>query len=114
MPNCETCDRPLLFAWTDTHGVGQCTSCGTPYTIYHYEDHVRVKKPPESCVADAWKPFLVQHWKETGRPIPSGYSFGIGGYEVANKKDCEEWHNWCETHRSELPQPIETSNETTI
>ena len=106
---CETCDNEATrFAWTDTHGIAQCTTCGTPYMLIHYEgkqgsaDRKRVEKPLESIVDDAWKPILRRYWQESKRVIPSGCSFP-GGQELANDQDKESFSRWCKSHAELLP-----------
>ena len=89
---CETCDKPeMSFSWTDTHGVAQCTTCGTPYRLLHYDDaKQRIEKGPESIVAERYKPILRDYWSQYKRIIPSGCSFP-GGYELASQEDTEHF-----------------------
>lgn len=99
---CETCDtKDMSFAWTDTHGIAQCTTCGTPYRLLHYEgegnDRKRVEKPPENIVDDEYKDVLRRYWSETHRVIPSGCSFP-GGYELATLEDCDSFNKWMDAH----------------
>lgn len=96
MNACETCDAtPMRFCWTDTHGVAQCSTCGTPYRLYHYgEDGKFQEAPPSSEVKDSWKPRLRQYWNEEHCVIPSGYSFP-GGQELASREDHERFYTWC-------------------
>lgn len=100
---CETCDTEApSFAWTDTHGIAQCCTCGTPYTVYHYnEKNEREDKPPLSIVSDEYKPLLRQYWAEQKRRIPSGCSFP-GGQELANREDQEAFHAWMDAHADRL------------
>ncbi len=35
---CQICDRDNYWNWTDTHGVAQCSVCGTAHRIYHYNE----------------------------------------------------------------------------
>lgn len=92
---CETCESRLCFSWTDTHGVAQCCTCGTPYRIYHYDDNKqRIDKAPESIVSDEWKPRLRTYWGNHHRIIPSGCSCP-GGQELASREDHERFNEWC-------------------
>ena len=107
---CETCSiEPASFAWTDTHGIAQCTTCGTPYMLIHYEgeqgspDRRRVKKPAESIVDETWKPILRQYWEECKRIIPSGCSFP-GGQELATNADHRAFSDWCTAHEEIIPK----------
>lgn len=92
---CETCDTVnMRFAWTDTHGIAQCTQCGTPYKLFHYdENHRRLEKLPESIVADEYKPVLREYWAQSHRRIPSGCSFP-GGQELASQEDEQCFYKW--------------------
>lgn len=103
---CVVCDRSNPgFSWTDTHGIGQCVSCGTPYRIYHYEGEGEnsklVKKPPECLVLPEWIPLLRRFRTDTGHIIPGGYSFS-GGQEMASEADVRAFNKWCDDHRSEI------------
>lgn len=107
MAACIVCDvAKMAFCWTDTHGVAQCSSCGTPYRLFHYEDGKRVEKAPETTVRDAWIPLLRKFRAETGGIIPSGHSFP-GGQEMAKAEDFQKFNNWCDAHKAELPAPLE-------
>lgn len=97
--NCAICDQPLTYSWTDTHGVGQCCNCGTPYMIYHYENDKRVDKPAELCIKAEYTPVLRAYWAEAKRPIPSGYSMAFGhGYELATAADARAFQDWMEVN----------------
>jgi len=94
---CEVCGNPFSFSWTDTHGIGQCSSCGVPYKIYHYEGEEgkkhRVEKPPELVVKPEYIPVLRAYWNEMKRHIPGGHSFP-GGYELATPEDHKIFSEW--------------------
>lgn len=77
---CVVCDSELHFRWTDTHGVGVCSVCGTPYRILHYEDDTRVERPPECLLT------------------PEGGSIARRYY-----KEADLWNEWIAEHVSELP-----------
>ena len=105
---CPICDtvKPS-FAWTDTHGVAQCTTCGVPIRLYHYDDeNKRVEKAPECVVLATAIPLLRRYRAETGKLIPSGCSFP-GGYELAKKEDFEAFNEWwganAKTDTEEVP-----------
>jgi hypothetical protein len=100
---CLVCDtkNPSL-AWTDTHGIAQCFTCGTPARVYHYDDdHNRIDRAPECDVRDVWVPLLRRYRADTGRKVPSGRSFP-GGQEVASRADVEAFNAWCDAHRAEI------------
>ena len=66
---CAICDWPLVFVWTDTHGVAQCARCGAPYRVYHYEDDKRVEKPAECLIAEASLPLFRSCWESCNSPM---------------------------------------------
>ena len=96
---CETCDKENpAFSWTDTHGIGQCMTCGTPYRILFYDErHERIVKEPESIVAAEYKPILKRYWTEQRSTIPSGCSFA-GGYERASPEEERCFYEWINMH----------------
>lgn len=95
---CTICGIPHRWAWTDTHGVAQCRGCGTPYTIYHYdEQNKRLDKPPEINVKPEYIPVLRAYWNETQRRIPSGCSFP-GGQELATPEDSANFSAWMDAN----------------
>lgn len=104
-PNCVVCDNQLSFTWTDTHGVGSCTNCGMPYTIYHYENDVRVDRPPQSAITEEGIAIARRYWAETKRRcFPGAYDMGISGrrgatYSGATEADFRAWDEWCEAMR---------------
>ena len=103
---CLICDaEPIGFVWTDTHGVAQCSQCGAPYTVYHYEDGKRVEKNPTIAVLDTWIPLLREYWSEKHRVIPGGFSFS-GGQELASREDADAFYSWADKnkHRAALEQ----------
>ena len=99
MTNCGICDtQDVGFAWTDTHGVAQCTTCGSPYRLFHYDDqHNRIEKPPTLAVLDKFIGPLRQYWSETHSHIPSGCSFP-GGYEIATQEEMTRFYEWANVH----------------
>jgi hypothetical protein len=116
---CATCDTENpRFRWTDTHGVAQCGNCGTPHRVYHYDDKSKpLDLPPESIVSAEYVPALREHWKQTGRIIPSGCSFSYSdGYEMASKMDAEDFSKWMEANaekykvaQTSSPQPSQST-----
>ncbi len=96
---CEICETENPgFRWTDTHGIGQCSRCGAPYRLYHYEGETFVDKPPTCLVLEDFKPVLKQYWNETKRIIPGGYSFP-GGQEMASQEEHKQFYDWLEAHQ---------------
>lgn len=102
---CPVCDKVNpAFQWTDTHGIAQCYTCGTPTRIYHYEDDNRVEKPPVAVVRDEWIPLLRRYREDTGCIIPGGHSFTDNPqYERARSSDVRAFNQWCKAHKHELP-----------
>ena len=102
---CEICGNELSFSWTDTHGVGQCTTCGSPYRMYHYdEDKKLIEKPPELQVKKEWIPVFRKYWNEFKRVMPSGFSFPQSygtRYELATHDDEEVFFRWLEKQNPE-------------
>lgn len=100
---CEICQTPLTFRWTDTHGVGACTTCGTPYRILHYEEGKRVELPPMLMLVDSYVPFAVRYWNEHRRNVdPGAFNFPGSDYEVATREDFRLAAEWYEAHREEI------------
>lgn len=101
MSLCLVCDRDFAFAWTDTHGVGQCTTCGAPYRIYHYENDKRVEKPPLFVLADAMIAALRKFHADT-RARLSAQSMGLsfpGGFDIARQEDADALERWISENR---------------
>ncbi len=94
---CEICDKEeMTVAWTDLHGVAQCSQCGTPYTIYHYDHNgQRFWAPPRCLVKDTYKQTCRRYWTERRRPMPSGCSVP-GGQEIASIEDTTTFYEWLE------------------
>jgi hypothetical protein len=94
---CLVCDRPLSFAWTDSHGIAQCTTCGAPYRIFHYdgegEQRKRITKEPDLLI----EPEPAQRcFRETGARLSAvGLQLSFpGGYDVASRDDIERVTGW--------------------
>lgn len=102
---CEICqtENPN-WSWTDTHGVAQCFTCGTPYQVYHYEGDKRVDKPPELCVLPEYIPVLQAYWLENKRRIPGGHSFP-GGQELASQDDRTAFSLWMKLNAPKQATP---------
>lgn len=102
---CEICENRLSFRWTDSHGIGACTTCGAPYTIYHYDDSgSREDKPPELLVRKEWVPLTKRYWQETNKNCAPGcFNFPGSSYEVATASDFDSFHNWMDAHKSDHP-----------
>ncbi len=101
---CEICQSELRYTWTDTHGVAQCLTCGTPYRIIHYDAAERVvKRAPEIRVLAEYIPAVRQYWEEHHRMMPSGCSFE-GGQELASHEDSAAFYKWMEGNAKAKPQ----------
>jgi len=112
-PKCECCDTELCVQWCDTHGVGACTTCGMPYTIYHYEEidgkRERVTKPPAIALSPIGLEIAKRYWTEQhGRVFPACYDMGIGrsgrSYSGATPEECEKFGAWYKEHEAEFPR----------
>lgn len=116
---CDCCESELRVAWCDTHGVGACTTCGLPYTIYHYEEvggeRKSVDKPPSVAVKTEWLPLARQYWNETKRRVfPATFDMGIlrgreRSYSGATEDDIEKFNSWLEQHKTEWPKQEEAA-----
>jgi hypothetical protein len=99
---CAVCDAGPRWRWTDTHGVAQCASCGTPYRIYHYDGDKRVDRPPEIRLKPEFVPMCREYWTSNKRVMPGGHSMGFGhGYEMATIEDAEAFSAWIDQRRRE-------------
>jgi hypothetical protein len=95
---CQVCDADrVLWAWTDSHGVAQCSMCGAPYRLFHYDgegnERRRVEKPPELLVdAEAARRCFVA----TGAKLSAvGLHLSFpGGYDVASRDDIRKVSEW--------------------
>jgi hypothetical protein len=107
MKNCELCGKPFRWTWTDTHGVGQCISCGTPYIIWHYDENdKRIDAPPKIHIKEEYLDGIRKYHVETGRKIPSGCSFSYDhGYEVASKEEGQLFYEWLTEFDKSIAKP---------
>lgn len=91
---CDVCSKESSWSWTDTHGIAQCRTCGSPHRIYHYGDgNKRIDREPTLLVSDKALPFVRRYWEETGKRIPGGYSFP-GGQELCSEDEQREFYDW--------------------
>lgn len=100
---CDCCGSELCFQWSDTHGVGVCTTCGLPYTIFHYENDKRVDKPPATAMTDEGVEIAKRYWNEKQRRVfPAYFDMGIGrngvSYSGATPGDCTAFRDWYQQH----------------
>lgn len=73
---CDVCGTGFSFRWTDTHGIGVCSQCGTPYRIYHYENNERVDKPPAPALNERGMEIAREYWNERKAMVfPACYDF---------------------------------------
>jgi len=96
---CQICDTEApAWSWTDTHGIAQCWTCGTPYRIIHYDDNQkRIEKEPEIVVKAEHLEHVGEYWNTFGKRIPSGCSFE-GGQELATHAECLAFYDWWDEH----------------
>ena len=106
---CEVCGSELLCRWTDTHGVGVCVRCGTPYRLYHYDENGQpVNKPPECQLTPEWIKVARIYFASMGRMVdPGGFDMGLCGgrtatYSGATQDDSAAWNDWLTKHAAEL------------
>ena len=97
---CKICGAWYVFSWTDIHGIGQCTTCGTPYRIYHYEGEKRLNKLPECLVKKVYVPWIQEYWETFQIRMPSNHSFP-GGQELATPEEAEKFYQWIKAKREE-------------
>jgi len=99
---CAVCVSGLSFRWTDTHGVGVCSTCGTPYTIYHYDEatNKRLDKPPEPAIKESGLEIARRYWSEKRRRVfPACFDMGIlhsrtCSYSGATSEDIRLFGDW--------------------
>ena len=89
-PVCGTIDG--TFAWTDTHGIAQCGTCGAPTRIYFYDENgKRIRDhSPQCCLLDEFITKSRDYFLRTKKIMPSGNSF-LGGQELASPEEAREW-----------------------
>lgn len=96
---CPICDTEgTSFSWTDTHGVGQCTTCGATVQLYFYDEGNpprRIDRPPKSLVKKKWIERLREYWQQHKRRVPSGCSIP-GGQELATPEEIRLFDHWLE------------------
>jgi len=84
---CVVCDNPRpSFSWTDAHGEGYCTRCGTPYQIKGVDQ-------PTCNIKDDAIPILRAFWAETQSPNGLGTFWGWDDYpdQLAGRRRFNEW-----------------------
>lgn len=100
---CECCENDLSVRWTDTHGVGACSSCGLPYTILHYEgegsSRQRVEKAPEAALHPDGVAIAKEYWSEKKmRVFPGVYDMGMDRsgrtYSGATRDEISTFDKW--------------------
>lgn len=112
---CDCCGEGLVFQWSDTHGVGVCSTCGLPYTIYHYatkeEGGKRLDKPPSCALTENGIEIAKRYWSEKRRRVfPATYDMGIlhgceCSYSGATVDDCVAFSAW---YHDAYPKPAST------
>lgn len=109
--SCECCGDPLRFAWTDTHGVGVCVTCGLPYRIYHYENGVRVDRQPSVVMLPSGVEIAKRYWAEKKRRVwPGTFDMGIlhgrsYSYSGATESDMHDFDEWYGQNKDTFPEP---------
>ena len=101
--NCEICQNPLIFNWTDTHGVGVCIRCGAPYRIYHYDsDSKRLDAPPRLALNESGVNIARRYWAQHKRMVfpgvyDIGFTRGSRTYSGASSDDIDAFNAWYKT-----------------
>lgn len=110
MTNCITCALPFSFRWTDSHGVGVCSQCGTPYAIYQYdENNQRIDAPPACCLHEAGQEIATRYWAEVRDWVfPAAFDMGFIGdrsstYSGATREQIEKFHDWYDAQKDAPP-----------
>ena len=114
---CAICDAELSFRWTDTHGVGACSACAAPYTVYHYESNVRMNKPPELALSESGVALAKRYWSERKRKVfPGAYDFtgvssrrGNATYSGATEGDMNAFNRWMRSQPEHIEAQAESS-----
>ena len=102
---CTICNtEDPQWAWTDTHGIAQCWTCGAPYRLYHYEGDPprRIEKPPTLLLKDEYIELCQRFHRETGYKMPGGFSFSQD-YERASTVDRRAFNDWMDQHGPQEP-----------
>lgn len=100
---CVLCERELCFRWTDTHGVGVCTTCGLPYKIFHYENSKPIERPPSCALKPEALPMARSYWGETqSKVFPGCYDMGVGingsTFSGATIEEIKKFDTWVRKH----------------
>lgn len=118
-PQCLVCgSSPIYFRWTDSHGIGVCTTCGLPHRVFHYEGEEgnlrRVDKPPKTTITPGWVEVAKKYWEETKRRVfPGDHDMGLtrnqtATYSGATKEQNKAFWEWVKSHEDIIP-PEETT-----
>ncbi len=85
-------------------------TCGLPYRIYHYENDVRVSRPPSVEIKEEWLILGREYWRETHRRVfPGAFDMGVfrsrGGrtYSGATEDEMREFDDWMNERKSRWP-----------
>jgi hypothetical protein len=93
---CQICGHELYYRWSDLHGEGVCSTCGTPYQILQYDEQNRriPDAAPSINVRDEYVPWLKRYWEETHQHM------GLGQYVLAvpYAKKRKAFNDWMDQH----------------
>ena len=105
MDKCLVCDSRPAFSWTDTHGIGVCVKCGTPYAIYlDGEDNKRIDVPPACALKNEGLDIAKRYWGEIGDWVfPGSFDMGFSSrrgttYSGATREQMHKFNEWCEAN----------------
>lgn len=105
--NCATCGKELSYRWTDTHGIGVCLNCATPYKLLHYAaDGHPLDLPPSPALDATGMAIAKRYWDETGKKtFPGVYDFtgvhhrrGDATYSGATAGEIQAFDAWYDAH----------------
>lgn len=96
---CLVCDDPEpTFEWSDLHGEGCCSRCGTPYMLLR--DGRRLPQP-ECCMVPEIIPVLREYWEHTHERNALGTYIVASDYPEELPRR-EAFDRWMDEHHPEL------------
>jgi hypothetical protein len=102
---CLVCDDPRpVYSWTDYHGEGYCTKCGTSYQLKGGE-LADGEAYPRVNVRAEWVPILRRYFAETGKLNGCGTYMSMGDYPE-QLEGLRAFSEWADAHKDILPKPV--------
>jgi len=92
---CVVCSAvPMTFQWSDYHGEGMCTQCGTPYQLKGGSDQQKKEnKYPYLNLRKEIIPLVQDYFFATGKFTYLGTGFSRPGIE--------EFYKWLEENKAD-------------